>query len=139
MRSTGRLKRPARAPFAPVLAGMAALTLAAGVAGAQQSEILTSFENDEQMRLIVPRDTRYEIVTEGATEGAQAVRITFTTAKWPAFFFRPGAAWDLKRWGEIVLDVTNPEDEQATFSVRVDDDLRANGTLYCRKIGRAHV
>lgn len=111
---------------------MFALTLAADGAGAQQSEMLTSFENDEQMRLIVPRDSRYEIVSEGATDGGRAVRITFSTVKWPAFFFRPDAAWNLKRWGEIVLDVTNPEDEQVTFSVRVDDDLRANGTLYCR-------
>lgn len=109
-----------------------ALTLTAGSARAQRTELLTSFENEDQLRLIVPRDTRYELTGEGATEGSQAVRITFSTAKWPAFFFRPGAAWNLKQWGEIVLDVTNPEDEQVTFSVRVDDDFRANGTIYCR-------
>ena len=121
-----------RTPGACAIAAVAAMILAPCSVQAQEPELLTSFENDEQLRLIVPRDTRYEVVAEGATEGAQAVRITFSTAKWPAFFFRPEAAWNLKQWGEIVLDVTNPEDEQVTFSVRVDDDLRANGTLYCR-------
>lgn len=126
--------RPRRGglPRGRAMAVLAMLILAAGSARAQRSELVTSFEDDLQMRLIVPRDTRYETIGEGATEGARAVRITFSTVKWPALFFRSETAWNLKPWGEIALDVTNPEDEQVTFSVRVDDDFRANGTLYCR-------
>lgn len=106
--------------------------LLAACALAQQTEPLTSFENEEQMALVAPRDTRYEVVSEGATDGERALRITFGKVKWPALFFRPAAAWDLRTWGEIALDITNPEEEQASFNVRVDDDARANGTLYCR-------
>lgn len=110
--------------------GLAAIVAACAMA--QQTQPVTSFEDDGQMALLAVRDTRYEAVTDGVTDGARALRITFGKVQWPALFFRPAAAWDLRQWGEIALDVTNPEDEQVSFSVRVDDDMRANGTLYCR-------
>ena len=111
---------------------LAAAALLATCALAQQTQSLTSFEDEAQMALLVARNTSYEVVADGATEGERALRVTFGVVQWPALFFRPAETWNLRSWGEIVLDVTNPEEEQASFSVRVDDDMRANGTLYCR-------
>jgi len=99
---------------------------------AQETQLVTSFEDDEQMRLVVPRDTQYELTAQGATEGARALLIRFHTVRWPALFIRPSAPWDLRPWGEIVMDIANPEAEPISFSVRVDDDPRADGTRYCR-------
>ncbi len=108
-----------------------ALLLAPSVC-AQESQAVTSFENDEQMRLMVPRDTRIELVSEGVTDGSRALLVHFSAVQWPALFFRPPQPWDLRLWGEIAVDVTNPEDQPASFYLRVDDDSRADGTRYCR-------
>jgi len=99
---------------------------------AQETQLVTSFEENEPMRLVVPRDAEYEFTTQGVTEGKRALLIRFRPVRWPALFIRPPALWDLRSWGEIVLDITNPEGEAISFSVRVDDDLRADGTSYCR-------
>ena len=114
------------------MAKLSVLLLLGACAWGQRAEVVTSFESEEQLQLVVARDTRHEVVGEGVTDGARALRITFGKVQWPALFLRPAAAWDLRGWGELVLDVTNPEDEAVSFSLRVDDDFRANGTLYCR-------
>jgi hypothetical protein len=108
------------------------LSFAAMLAGQPPSQLVTSFEDAEQMKVVVSRDTRYELTAEGVTDGAQAMRVYYSPVQWPALFFRPPQAWDLSAWGEIAMDVTNPESETLNFSVRVDDDLRADGTRYCR-------
>lgn len=110
---------------------LAFAVFAAAIRG-QESQLLTSFEDDAQLRLLSPRDTKIEVVTNGVTDGDAALLIRFAPVRWPALFFRPQESWNLKRWGELVLDVTNPESEPITFSVRVDDDFRADGTNYCR-------
>jgi len=99
---------------------------------AQETHLVTSFEDDEQLRLVVPRDTEHELTTQGVTEGERALLIRFHTVRWPALFIRPAEPWDLRGWGEIVMDLTNPEGEPVSFSVRVDDDPRADGARYCR-------
>ncbi len=106
--------------------------LLAPSARAQESQPVTSFENDEQMQLLAPRDTRIELVSQGVTDGSRALVVRFSAVQWPALFFRSPQPWDLRLWGEIAVDVTNPEDQPVSFYLRVDDDPRADGTRYCR-------
>jgi hypothetical protein len=92
-----------------------------------QDRPLCSFENDAQMSIVVPRDTRIRTVERGATDGALALEIEFAKAPWPALFLRPAVPWDMSADGEIALDVTNPGALAVRFSVRVDDDYRSDG------------
>ena len=63
---------------------------------------------------------------------ARALRIEFQTLRWPALFFFQNTATHLRAYGELALEVTNPGAEPVSFSVRVDDDPRADGTNWCR-------
>ena len=100
-----------------------------------QTTLVSSFEDDEQLSVLRPRNTRVEVVTHGATDGGKALKIDFEPVQWPSLWFSPAAAFDLREYGEIVFDITNPMDEPLLFRVRVDDDPRADGTRYCRTGG----
>lgn len=96
---------------------------------------VTSFEDDSQMAILRTRNTRIQVVETGVTDGARALRIDFDPVAWPSLWFSPPAPYDLREWGEIALDVTNPMDEPLLFRLRVDDDPRADGSRYCRTGG----
>ncbi len=110
------------------------LALALIAAGCQaQTTLVTSFEDDEQLKILRPRNTRIEVVTTaGVTDGARALKVDFEPVQWPALWFSPAAPFDLRGYGEIALDVTNPMNEAILFLLRVDDDPRADGNRYCR-------
>ncbi len=100
-----------------------------------QETAVTSFEDESQLTILRPRNTRIEVVETGVTNGAKALRIEFDTVAWPSLWFTPPAPYDLREFGEIALDVTNPMDEALVFRLRVDDDPRADGNQYCRTGG----
>lgn len=109
--------------------------LVAPPAAIAQSQLVTSFEDDTQLAILRPRNTRIEVVDRGVTEGNKALRIEFDTVQWPSLWFSPPEPFDLSSYGEIALDITNPMDEPLVFRLRVDDDPRANGSEYCRTGG----
>ncbi len=100
-----------------------------------QTVPVTSFEDDSQLSILRPRNTRTQVVETGVTDGAKALRIEFDPVAWPSLWFSPPVPYDLREHGEIALDVTNPMDEPLVFRLRVDDDPRADGSNYCRTGG----
>jgi len=109
--------------------------MAAAPGALAQWQVVTSFEDDSHVALLRPRNTRVEVVEQGATDGGRALRVEFDPVQWPALWFAPAEAFDLREYGEILLDVTNPMDEPLTFRLRVDDDPRADGSNHSRTGG----
>lgn len=130
-----QITRARNAKMITMLKVLGWLVLLLPVAGSAQEFTVTSFEDGSQLSILRPRNTRIQIVEEGVTDGRNALRIEFDTVAWPALLFIPQSPFDLRAYGEIALDVTNPMTEPILFRVRVDDDVRANGTLYCRTGG----
>ncbi len=93
---------------------------------------LNSFESDADLAVLRPRDTRISVVDSGVTDGDRALRIEFQTVAWPALFFFQNAPADFRGHGELAMDVTNPGETALSFSVRVDDDARADGANFSR-------
>jgi len=93
---------------------------------------LNSFESEAELAILRPRDTRISVIDSGVTDGARALRIEFQTVAWPALFFFQNAPDDFRGRGELAMDVTNPGAIALPFSVRVDDDPRADGINFCR-------
>ncbi len=100
--------------------------LAAQLAPAQVL-LLNSFENEDQMSMVVPRDANVRLTEQGVTHGNRALAIEFNRVAFPALFLRPAQPLDLREWGEIAYDITNPGTAPVRFNVRVDHDLRPDG------------
>ena len=105
---------------------IASVLLAGGLAPAQEL-LLNSFETEEEMSVVVPRDTKARVTERGVTHGGRALEIEFSRVAFPALFLRPVGPWDMRAYGEIAYDVTNPGTAPLRFSVRVDDDYRPDG------------
>ncbi len=93
---------------------------------------VTSFEDESQLAILRPRNTRIQGVEQGVTDGAKALRVEFEPVAWPALLFIPPVPFDLRQQGELALDVTNPGNEPLLFRVRVDDDPSADGSRHSR-------
>jgi len=102
------------------------------VASNQEERVLNSFESDTEMSIVAPRDTTFRLTSDGVTHGQRALAIEFRQVQWPALFLRPPAPWDLREWGEIAYDITNPGTTAIRFSVRVDDDIRTDSVVAWR-------
>ena len=100
---------------------LCALLPLAGLAQAQEL-LLNSFESDDDLAVLIPRDTKARPTEKGVTHGTRALEIEFSRVAFPALFFRPTAPLDLREWGEIAYDITNPGTAPVRFNVRVDDD-----------------
>ena len=59
-----------------------------------------------------------EVVTRGAIAGGKALKIDFEQVQWPSLWFTPAAPYDLREYGEMAFDITNPMDEPLLFRVR---------------------
>lgn len=84
------------------------------------------------MAVLRPRDARISSTESGATDGTRALSVEFQAVRFPALFFFQNTPTDFRGPGELALDVTNPGNEVVAFSVRVDDDPRADGVNFCR-------
>ncbi len=108
------------------------LAFAAALAGDAVAQGLYTFESAEELAVLRPGNARAAICSDGVTEGEKALCVDFQPAAWPKVLFRRAAPFDFREAGELAVDITNPGAEAVTFRIRIDDDLRANGTLYCR-------
>jgi len=106
--------------------------LAVVLAGEALGQGLFTFESAEELAALRPGNARASICNDGVTEGVGALCVDFQPAAWPQVLFRPAVPFDFREAGELAVDITNPGAEAVTFRIRIDDDLRANGTLYCR-------
>ncbi|MBL8231767.1 MAG: beta-galactosidase [Bryobacterales bacterium] len=105
------------------------VALLAGVAHARE---LYTFESTTDLAALRPGNAQAAVCSEGVTEGANALCVDFQPSQWPQVLFRPAAPFDFREAGELAVDLTNPGEESVTFRIRIDDDLRADGTRYCR-------
>lgn len=64
-------------------------------------------------------------------------KITFAPTEWPNAWWSAGEgkAWDWSRTPTLAFDVSNPGPEPINFSIRVDDDPKADGTVHCVTAG----
>src|SRR5437764_907954 len=111
----------------PMLTPLLLLTLAMTTPGPTNS-----FETPADVAAAQARGTRVSATREHATEGKQALRVEFLPGEWPNVYFAAPSPWDWRGTGGLALDVTNPGKEPVEFSVRVDDDLAADGVVHCR-------
>ncbi|MBV9849417.1 MAG: beta-galactosidase [Armatimonadetes bacterium] len=67
------------------------------------------------------------------TSSGQTLTVTFQPAEWPNAYWAAGQgkAWDWRR-ATLAFDAANPGRQPVEFSVRVDDDPRADGVHHCR-------
>ncbi len=110
----------------------AVILLLGMTAASGQDRVLNSFETDDEMAIVVPRDTTVRITSQGVTQGDRALEIEFQRVPFPALFLRPAIPWDLSDGGEIAWDITNPGTVPVRFSVRVDDEIRNDGAVVWR-------
>ena len=102
--------------FAPVLA----LTLAS-CAHAQGEKPLYSFETEADIAGARLKSAQAKLVAQGATQGQNALSLTFQpTTNFPSFNFPIPAPLDWTGSGGLAIDVTNPGTEPTNFSMRVD-------------------
>ncbi len=108
--------------------------VAAGIAFAapEPPKLLFSFETDTDLNAAKTYHTEIALTGDGATDGKQALRITYQPADWPNVAFRPAASWDWSGYDGLALDVTNHGSEAIEFGVRADDDPAADGYHHSR-------
>jgi hypothetical protein len=114
---------------------LATALLTAGVAFAASgpSQTLFSFETDADLKAIQTSHTEAALTGEHATDGKQALKITYLPAEWPNAAFKPSSAWDWSHSNGLAIDVTNPGSEAVEFGIRADDDPAADGQTHCRQ------
>ena len=93
---------------------------------------LFQFKKPETVQALEANHAQIEVVADAKFPGLQ---ITFQPSEWPNVYLRSGKAFQQRDWrgfGDLALEVANPEDEALALYVRVDDDFSADGTRHCR-------
>jgi agarase-like CBM domain-containing protein/glycosyl hydrolase family 42 (putative beta-galactosidase) len=94
--------------------------LLAGCGGKPRA--LYSFEDESEVHAVKATGARVTRVDQHATEGKFALSVEFPPSDEPQIEFTAGEKpWDWKAQGSLCLDVTNPAEEAAAFSVEVTD------------------
>lgn len=116
-----------------MLLGLPALTICRAQDKTPVS-LLSSFETTADFHAVQGHDADVAPTRRNVTHGVQALLITFHPVDWPNASWRAaqGKYWDWHRTPVLVLDVANPESRPLAFSMRVDDDPRADGVTHCR-------
>jgi len=84
------------------------------------TRLICSFETPAEIRRIKTTGSRITRVEQHATEGRYAAWVDFEVAEQPGIELRLEAG-DLRPFGSLALDVTNPSDEPLTFTMEVED------------------
>ena len=101
------------------------LTVSAS-AWAQQSKVLTDFEDQAQLGLVRFSDAEAELspLAEAVTSGQRGLKVTFQKgAPYPGFTGdqETGFPLDWRGYDYLRADVFNPNPEQVPYNVRIDD------------------
>lgn len=89
---------------------------------------LLSFETEGDDAGIVASNAKTEVVTEGASLGNKALRLTFQPpATYPSVAFPQAAPADWRGYGGIAFDAYNPGKDTIAFFMRIDSDAKADG------------
>ncbi|PTX99698.1 hypothetical protein DB346_17930 [Verrucomicrobia bacterium LW23] len=157
-------RRPCRLPSSSAnagrLAGFAAIALLSGIsiAGAEpapapaasspaapaelrkDTRFLTGFEAEADLANLKPNGATAEPVTEGASEGSKALRITLKPGEaWPSVFFNQVPAADFRGYGGLIFDVYNPNVDTVAFGVRIDSSEKADGNGNHSRSGKGSI
>ena len=94
------------------------------IASADGELLINSFESAADVARVEVGQARFNQVTHGATDGRLALRVQFPNQQWPSLVLRHGQGFDESNWeqfGGLVFDVTNPDPQQASIAVSIDD------------------
>jgi hypothetical protein len=100
-----------------------------------EPRLLNSFETPADVAALQNHGVRLESIARGATDGKQALRVSFLDGEYPNIQAVAREPWDWAAFGALALDMTNPGSEPLEFGIRVDDDLRADGIKFCCQAG----
>jgi hypothetical protein len=90
---------------------------------------ILSFETDAEIQSVKTNNASTTVVTQGATEGKSALRMKFEpTSQYPNVGFKLDALTDMRGYGGLAFDLTNPTDTAVRFGVRMDSSASAGGT-----------
>jgi len=95
--------------------------------------LLNSFESPADLSALQAHDVRLQPVDTRATDGKQALQVTFLESEWPNVQALTPDPADWSAFGALALDITNPGPQPIEFGIRVDDDPRADGVRFCRQ------
>ena len=102
------------------------LLLAMGLAFAcmrTPGQLICSFENEDDLKVVSPSGPTAERVREHATDGEYSLKCLFKGSEkdtWPGLAWRP-ADPDVSKYAVLAFDVYNPSKEGAGLSWRIDD------------------
>jgi hypothetical protein len=90
------------------------------------SKVFNSFETDADVSAVSTQRSRVIPVAQEVTDGKQALEISFDAVDYPSINFNSGAPYDWSAYGTLVFDLKNPGTEPVEFSIRVDDNGKAD-------------
>lgn len=98
------------------------------------------FEGAEPLAQFRFQSSTGDLVKEGASEGAQALRLRFDPASaYPSVQFVPKTPEDYRGYGGLAFDVTNPSEATVSFAVRIDSSENADGSGNHSRTGRGTI
>ncbi len=82
------------------------------------------------LRSLEPHEARIERVDRSTG----ATRVVFEPGEWPNVTLTAprDRAWNWAPQGSLMLDLKNPDPQEVSFGVRIDDDPSADGKVHCR-------
>ncbi|GAT31867.1 beta-galactosidase [Terrimicrobium sacchariphilum] len=99
---------------------------------------INSFESEPTG--ITTKDASYATTTEGASDGARALHLTFRTpAPYPAVIFDFDTPQDFRGYGGLAFDVYNPGPNMVAFNTRIDSSTEADGSGNHSRTGRGSI
>ncbi len=95
------------------------------------SLLLYSFESESEIQELKFVNCSSALVSQNATDGKKALKITAEPGVKAAVEIRPKAgSWDWHGHDRLAIDVTNPTLEEVGFRVRLDDDAAATDSSH---------
>ncbi|MGR5268382.1 beta-agarase [Vibrio astriarenae] len=108
-----------------LIAGMAAPTLASTLVTSFESSDYSAGENNpEWLQIVGDQSSSYSLVSDGVTDGEQALKGNFSAEFEPVIIWNWGT-WDWSQHNVMTVDVTNSESTDTVFAIKlVDNDIQ---------------
>ena len=94
---------------------------------------VTSFETQAELAELKTSGTQVKASAAHATDGRQAVEVTFPASESPEVRIEAASPWDWSGFKGVLVDVTNPGTEPVEFRIRIDDDSLQAGPKHSRQ------